>query len=64
MPPFGRLSIVGFTCMIAEDACATKDLTFKSEIIHASKVHASFMAALSGPYANVHSTTAILENSV
>jgi len=55
---------LGFTCMVAEDACATKNLTFKDKTIHASEVHAAFMAALSGSYANVRSTKAIIENRV
>lgn len=52
----------GFNVMVAEDACTTKDLTFKGKTINASEVHASFMAALSGSYANVISTKEIIEN--
>jgi nicotinamidase-related amidase len=44
---------LGFNCVVAEDACATKDLFFKNKVIKASEVHASFMAALSFPYAKV-----------
>ena len=55
---------LGFTCMVAEDACATLNLTFKDKTIHASDVHAAFMAALSGSYAEVCSTQTILENKV
>lgn len=44
---------LGFNCIVAEDACATKDLIYKSRTIKASDVHASFMAALSAPYAKV-----------
>ena len=50
---------LGFNCIAAEDACATKDLIFKSKTIKASDVHASFMAALSAPYAKVISTKEI-----
>ena len=53
---------LGFNCIVAEDACATKDLIFKSKTIMASDVHASFMAALSAPYAKVISTREIMEN--
>ncbi|MFH0997805.1 MAG: cysteine hydrolase family protein [Pseudomonadota bacterium] len=53
---------LGFNCIVAEDACATKDLIFKSKIIKASDVHASFMAALSAPFAKVISTREILES--
>jgi nicotinamidase-related amidase len=55
---------LGFNCIVAEDACATKDLIFKSKTIMASDVHASFMAALSVPYAKVISIKEIIENMV
>jgi nicotinamidase-related amidase len=51
---------LGFNCIVAEDACATKDLIFKSKTIKASDVHASFMASLSAPYAKVISTKEII----
>lgn len=51
----------GFKCVVAEDACATKDLIFKGKTIRASEVHASFMAALSVPYANVLTTLETIE---
>jgi len=53
---------LGFNCVVAEDACATRDLVFKSTTIKASDVHASFMAALSDPYADVISTQEIIES--
>jgi nicotinamidase-related amidase len=43
----------GFNCVVVEDACATRDLVFKGKTVKASDVHASFMAALSVPYAQV-----------
>jgi nicotinamidase-related amidase len=55
---------LGFTCIVAEDACATRDLVFKGKTIRASEVHASFMAALSAPYAKVISTKEITEGRV
>lgn len=55
-------SDLGFTCTLAEDACATTDLTFADRVVKASDVHASFMAALSGTYASVFSTMTIIEN--
>ncbi len=54
----------GFTCTVAEDACATSDLTFDDTLIKAAVVHASFMAALSGVYAKVLSTKALIKNMV
>ncbi len=53
---------LGFICTVAEDACATRDLHFKGKTIRAAEVHASFMAALSVPYAKVISTKEIIEN--
>jgi len=52
----------GFNCVVAEDACATKDLDFKGRTIKASEVHGSFMAALSTLYARVISTKSIMGN--
>ena len=43
----------GFNCTVIHDACATRDLVFNGENVEAAKVHASFMAALSSPYAKV-----------
>ena len=53
---------LGFRCVVAEDACATKDLNFKGKTIKASEVHGSFMAALSTIYARVISTREIIES--
>ncbi len=54
----------GFNCVVAEDACATKDLIFKERIIKALDVHASFMAALSVPYAKIESTEGIIRDGL
>jgi nicotinamidase-related amidase len=43
----------GFDCIVIEDACTTRDLRYKGEIIEAGKVHGAFMAALSARYAKV-----------
>ena len=51
----------GFNCVVAEDACATRDLVFNDKFVKAPDVHASFMAALSAVYAKVASTDAILQ---
>ncbi len=53
---------LGFTCIVADDACATRDLNFRGRTIQAAEVHASFMAALSVPYAKVLSTREIIES--
>ncbi len=52
----------GFNCIVAADACATKDLIFQGKSIKASEVHASFMAALAVPYAKVLSTADLVDN--
>jgi nicotinamidase-related amidase len=52
---------LGFNCIVAEDACATRDLSFNNKTIEASEVHASFMAALSSLYAKVVLTRDIVK---
>lgn len=47
---------LGFNCLVAHDACATKNLTFNGESIQAVNVQNSFMAALSGMFAEVVDT--------
>lgn len=44
---------LGFTSTLIADACATRDLIFKKEQVPAQTVHAAFMAALDGMFANV-----------
>lgn len=51
---------LGFHCRVAHDACATRALTFGRETAPAAKVHAAFMAALSGAYAQVLSTEEVV----
>jgi len=52
---------LGFTCTIAQDACATLDLAFNGETIPARQVHGSFLAAMGAVYANIRTTDAILD---
>jgi nicotinamidase-related amidase len=51
----------GFSCTVAQDACATRDLDFDGRTIAAEEVHAAFLAALSTAYAQVLPTKKILE---
>ena len=44
---------LGFTCTVIGDACATKDLEYKGIEVMAEYVHAAFLAALHGIYADV-----------
>ena len=43
----------GFDCIVIQDACATRDLSFGSDTVKAAEVHVAFRAALSMPYAKV-----------
>ena len=44
---------LGFHCLVASDACATRNLEFDGITIEAAQVHAAFMAALSSPFAQI-----------
>ncbi len=44
---------LGFQCILAHDACATRALVFEGTTVPARQVHAAFVAALSGIYADV-----------
>jgi nicotinamidase-related amidase len=52
---------LGFTCTVAKDACATRDLTFDGETVPARQVQTAFLSPLSAVYARIRSTDAILE---
>jgi nicotinamidase-related amidase len=44
---------LGFECLTAADACATKDLLFAGQTIPAEMVHHAFLAGLQGTYGKV-----------
>jgi nicotinamidase-related amidase len=44
---------LGFDCSLAHDACATRALSFGGIEVPAESVQASYLAALSGSFANV-----------
>lgn len=52
---------LGFSCIVADDACATRDLVFKGHTVAATDVQASFMAALAVPFAKVISTQEVIQ---
>jgi len=52
---------LGFACAVAQDACATRDLIFGGETIHARQVQGAFLAALGAVYATIRTTDTILE---
>jgi nicotinamidase-related amidase len=43
----------GYSCIVAHDACATRNLTFNGIDIPAAHVHGAYMAALGSVYAKV-----------
>jgi nicotinamidase-related amidase len=51
----------GFNCIVIGDACATKDLEVNGETVKAAEVQKSFLAAFSGYYATVKTTSQYLE---
>jgi len=50
---------LGYKIELASDACATRDLQFKNEIIKAKDVHNSFMSALGSAFCKVKDTNEI-----
>ena len=51
----------GFTCALAHDACATRELHFGDKTIPADYVHKAFIAALNGIFATAKTTQKICE---
>lgn len=50
----------GFTCTVAQDACATRELEFNGKTIPADQVHAAYMSALGFAYASTPTTEEVL----
>jgi len=53
----------GFSATVVHDACAAPDLEFNGVDVPGAAVHAAFMAALAGEYADVRSAAELLEGS-
>ena len=51
---------MGYTCMVAHDACATRNMVFNGIDIPAKHVHGSYMAALGAVFAKVSSADDII----
>ena len=51
---------LGFSCLVASDACATRALQFEEHIIPANSVHYATLNTLQGTYARVLTTDAII----
>lgn len=54
---------LGYRTTIVEDACATRDLEFKGEVVSAAKVHAAYMSALAFAYGQVVSAAEFASQS-
>lgn len=50
---------LGFTCVLAHDACATRALSFNGAAVSAESVQTAFLAALNGLFATVLSVDEI-----
>ncbi len=50
----------GFSCLIAQDACATRALSHAGQVVPAGQVHLAFLAALKGTYGQVMTAEQIL----
>ena len=53
----------GYEIDLIHDACATKDLKWNEQIIPASQVHMSYLAALKGNFADMWSTQEYVERA-
>ena len=51
---------LGFSCTVAHDACASRELSFNNLSIPAEHVHGAFLAALGAVYCQLKETDAIL----
>jgi nicotinamidase-related amidase len=47
---------LGFQCIVAHDACATRSLMFSGKAVAAELVQTAFMASLNGTFATLQST--------
>jgi nicotinamidase-related amidase len=52
---------LGFDCVVAHDACATRDVEFEGKKVAAADVHAAYMSALGFAYAKVMGTADALK---
>ncbi|WP_066319208.1 cysteine hydrolase family protein [Bacillus sp. FJAT-29814] len=54
---------LGFESTLIEDACTTRDLSFRGNIVPAQQVHYAFISALNGIYTHVVSTEDFLKQN-
>ena len=55
---------LGFGCVLAREACATRALAFNGVTVPAEQIQAAFLAALNGVFAKVLSTGEICRNLI
>jgi nicotinamidase-related amidase len=53
----------GYSCSLAHDACATKDLSFNGSLVGAENVQLAYLGALDGSFATVLSTAELLDGN-
>ncbi len=53
---------LGFDCIVAQDACASKDISFDNRVLPAELVHRTILGALNGMFAKVVSTDKVLSD--
>lgn len=51
---------LGFACDLAQDACATRPLSFNDVLVPAESVQAAYLAALNGLFAKVRPTSKLI----
>lgn len=54
---------LGYQCVLAGDACATRNLQFAAEQVQARDVQLAYLAALNGAFAAVKSTQALCDEA-
>jgi nicotinamidase-related amidase len=54
---------LGYECVVAHDACATRDVEFEGKKVAAADVHAAYMSALGFAYARVMGTSEALNSA-
>lgn len=54
----------GYQITLVQDACATKDLTYKDRTIKAKDVHTSFISALGSVFCKVEETKDIINKTL
>jgi nicotinamidase-related amidase len=57
-------SDLGFSCRLAADACATRDLVLDDQRVEARQVQLAYLAALHGSFASVQTTEVLCAESL